>query len=184
VASAGDVNGDGYADIIVGALFADPLARTNAGAVYVLFGKQSGFATVDLNGFPAEGAGFIIQGAAAGDYAGYSVAGAGDVNGDGYGDLIVGARGADPLSRTGGGAAYVILGGDSMPATVDLNGFPDGAEGFAILGAATGDAVGYSVAGAGDVNADGYSDLILGAHRADPQARNLAGTGYVVLGGF
>eukprot|EP01030_Chromulinospumella_sphaerica_P019105 gene19105-biopygen16909 len=92
VASAGDVNGDGYLDIIVGATHADPNGA-NSGSAYVLFGTASGLPT-DLATTPLDGTnGFHIRGANAGAFAGYSVASAGDFNGDGYGDLIVGATG-------------------------------------------------------------------------------------------
>ena len=108
VASAGDVNGDGFADLIVGAPGADT-NHINSGASFVVFGKQSGFASnVKLSALDGTD-GFKINGEAEGDQSGSSVASAGDVNGDGFADLIVGAARADP-NGSGSGASYVIYG--------------------------------------------------------------------------
>ena len=107
VSSAGDVNGDGFDDIIVGASAGDN-GGYSAGEAYVVFGKSTGFADVDL-GAMAPSDGFVIEGAAAGDNAGLSVSAAGDVNGDGFDDILVGA----PFNDEGGnsaGAAYIIYG--------------------------------------------------------------------------
>lgn len=108
VASAGDVNGDGRADVIIGAYRASPLARTNAGSSYVIYGESAQM-SVDL-AMPLGSGAITIDGATAGDFSGRSVAAAGDVNGDGRSDLIVGAREASPSSRTGAGSSYVLYG--------------------------------------------------------------------------
>jgi Ca2+-binding RTX toxin-like protein len=181
VASAGDVNGDGFADLIIGAPIADPNGNINAGASYVVFGKASGFAAnIDLSAL--DGAtGFKLSGEAAGDESGYSVASAGDVNGDGFADLIVGAYYADPHGSQSG-ASYVVFGKASgFAANIDLSAL-DGATGFKLSGAAADDQSGYSVASAGDVNGDGFADLIVGAAFADANGNTDAGASYVVFG--
>jgi hypothetical protein len=161
VASAGDVNGDGYADVIVGAYGNDD-ADTNAGEAYVYHGSSSGLsATPDWSD----------QGEAGGDYFGYSVASAGDVNGDGYADVIVGAYGNDDAASSAG-EVYVYYGSSS-----GLSATPDWSD----QGEAATDLFGYSVASAGDVNGDGYADVIVGAYGNDDADTN-AGEAYVYHG--
>src|SRR5262249_5984256 len=132
VAAAGDINGDGLADLIVGAPFASPDGREEAGSAYVIFGRTGGLSNIDLANL-APGDGFRIDGAVAGDQAGYSVSSAGDFNGDGFADLIIGARLADPGGRTNAGSAYVIFGHASGFGDIDLANF-DAADGFRIDG--------------------------------------------------
>jgi hypothetical protein len=137
--------------VIVGAYNADPYDRTGVCAAYVIFGNASGLATVDLAGFnSSDSTGFIINGAAAGDHLGRSVSGAGDVNGDTYADVIVGAPDAESNGRDKAGVAYVIFGMASGFTTVDLLGFVSGnSTGFIIQGAVAYDILGNSVSGAG-----------------------------------
>lgn len=168
--AAGDVNGDGKADLIIGAQTADA-GGADSGESYVIYG---GFAGSVLN-LASKNAkiGFRIEGAAAGDLSGRSVDGAGDVNGDGYDDLLIGARGAGDA-----GAAYVVFGSAYGPkgGTVQLAKLT-GADGFVIEGVSDGALTGYSVAGAGDVNADGFADLLVGAQNEGPN-----GSAFVVFG--
>jgi Ca2+-binding RTX toxin-like protein len=174
VASAGDVNADGYDDIIIGAKSVDGVGG-NAGASYVVFGGAGGgnLSLADLDGTN----GFRISGAAAGDYSGISVASAGDINGDGYGDIIIGAYNADP-NGSSSGASYVVFGkAGGFSANIDLAAL-DGTDGFRISGVGAYDNSGYCVASAGDFNGDGYDDLIIDARYAE----GYLGAAYLVFG--
>jgi Ca2+-binding RTX toxin-like protein len=179
VASAGDVNGDGFADLIVGADYADPNGLYS-GASYVVFGQASGFAA-NLNLSSLDGSnGFRLSGGASRDYSGRSVASAGDVNGDGFADLIVGASRADP-NGSASGASYVVFGQASgFAANLDLSSL-DGSNGFKLSGVVADDQSGISIASAGDVNGDGFADVLVGAYRADPTGSD-SGASYVVFG--
>jgi hypothetical protein len=149
------VNGDGVADLVFGAPYEE--------SAFVLFGKTTGFAPVtDLasldgtNGFSIDG----VQSRTSG--AGLSVSGAGDVNGDGIADLVIGAPGVSPNGKFFAGSTYVVFGTASgFRKRIDVS-LLDGANGFRIDGATTSAHSGRSVA-AGDVNGDGVTDLIIAA---------------------
>lgn len=177
VSPAGDPNGDGIADVMIGAPAADNNSRGGSGSVYVVFGGPSP-ADMDLAALGAP-EGFRIDGAAAGGAAGTSAAAAGDVNADGYGDLVVGAPWMDRNSRTDSGTAYVVF-GTAAPTSVDLSTL--GAAGFRVDGGFAGDRAGHSVAGAGDLNGDGREDVIIGAPFAGNNGRSSSGSAYVIYG--
>ncbi len=178
VSGAGDVNGDGLDDLIVGSFRADPGGDSAAGESYVVFGKADGTA-VNLSAVAAGTGGFVINGRDPSDYSGQSVSGAGDVNGDGLDDLIVGARLADHADDMEAGESYVVF-GKAGGTAVNLSALGTG--GFSINGIDTEDYSGRSVSGAGDVNGDGLADLLVGAFGADPAGDTNAGESYMVFG--
>ena len=186
VSSAGDVNGDGYDDLIIGAWFADPNGDSNAGETYVVYGGANAPGTggrFNLSSLDGTN-GFTLTGIDAGDLSGFSVSSAGDVNGDGYDDLIIGADGADPNGIFGAGETYIVYGGASAPGTggrFNLSTL-NGTNGFILTGIDAFDQSGRSVSSAGDVNGDGYDDLIIGAPWAEPNGGG-SGETYVVYGG-
>jgi hypothetical protein len=153
VSDAGDVDNDGYPDVIVGAHYDDD-AGADAGGAYVYSGRTGGLL-------------YTLTGEAAADHFGYSVSGAGDVNNDGYADVVVSA----PNNDAGGadaGRAYVYSG-------------LTGALLHTFTGEAPADNFGVSVSDAGDVNNDGYADVIVGANGNDAGGSS-AGRAYVYSG--
>ncbi|MDP2310783.1 MAG: MopE-related protein [Pseudomonadota bacterium] len=162
VAGLGDIDGDGYGDLAVSADKEDS-AATDAGALYV-------YTTAPSGAVAAASADSILTGEVSNDFFGRTVAGIGDVNGDGFSDLFVGATGYDADGLSLSGATYVVYGpapvGVSSAATYDAR----------YTGANTSDAVGYAVSGGGDVNADGYADFMTSAPSWD-------GFGYSNSGG-
>lgn len=179
VDTAGDINGDTFDDVIVGAPLAGPIGA-NPGIAYVIFGTDQAWASsLSLSALNGSN-GFALSGVATGDELGSAVAAAGDINVDGLGDVVLGAPKADPNGASSG-ASYVVFGSDqARPASFNLSGL-NGSTGFAINGIDAGDEAGRSVSAAGKVNLDAFDDLIIGAPYADPNGES-SGESYVVYG--
>jgi hypothetical protein len=181
VSSAGDINGDGINDVIIGANWASPSGRTDAGISYVIYGKLGGLDDLDLANITLA-QGFKISGAASGDWSGRSVSSAGDINGDGIDDVIIGAPGVFHNDRPTTGMSYVIYGKSGGLDDIDLANLAAAAQGFKILGATNNGLTGFSVSSAGDINSDGLNDIVIGAPQASASGRRLAGSAYVIYG--
>ena len=181
VSAAGDINGDGVDDLLIGAYRADPNGN-QSGASYVVFGASGAGSSGTLELSSLDGSnGFVLNGVTAGNRSGYSVSAAGDVNGDGVDDLLIGAYRAAP---NGGfsGASYVVFGasGVGSSGTLELSAL-DGSSGFVLNGVTASNRSGRSVSAAGEVNGDGVDDLLIGAYHADPNG-SFSGASYVVFG--
>jgi hypothetical protein len=144
-----------------------------AAALVVLAGSAQALAagpfpvSIDLSALDGTD-GFVLNGIDVADFSGASVSSAGDVNGDGVEDVIIGASGA--------GESYVVFGGPGVGAggSLDLSSL-DGTNGFVINGIDAGDSSGVSVSAAGDVNGDGVDDVIIIACFASPDGQSVAG---------
>jgi hypothetical protein len=163
-ASIGDGNGDGFADVVIGAPNAGRGSPALSGAAVVYVGTADG-----LSRSPS----FTVRGSAFQDFLGSAVAGAGDINGDGFADLAIGARGFSTGGNSAAGQVRIFLGRAA--------GFADPPH-LVIDGAAALLQLGSAIAGAGDTNGDGYSDLAIGIPYASPGGRSSAGQVIVYRG--
>jgi hypothetical protein len=176
VQGVGDVNGDGYDD------FAIAYNGVRNGEVYVIYGNGTVLSDDTVPNDAAGLLGFKLTGLALGDKLGESVRAAGDVNGDGYDDFIVGAPQTEVGSAANQGGAYLVYGrADTGADDIDLTAGLAATRGVTIRGGVTADQAGFSVAGAGDVNGDGLGDLLVGAPLNDQGAAD-AGSTYLLYG--
>ncbi len=165
IALSPDMNGDGLADLLVSALLADEGA-VDGGTVYVVHGPATGereLSTADA----------VFYAESAGDQAGWSLAAVGDVDGNGEGDVLLGALTSD-LGGADSGAAYLLL--SPLAGRQSLS-----VASARFIGDAADDDAGIDVSGAGDVDADGYADFLIGA-RGNDDGANAAGSAYLYFG--
>ena len=189
ISAAGDINGDGIKDLLIGATNPGDNGSETIGESYVIFGKENFDSTLNLDeqNFGLND-GLIIYSynqdnpSDDNNSLGYSVSDAGDINGDGIDDLIIGAPYADPNGNNSG-SSYVIYGrSEDNPFTDDINLFELDRNDGLIINGKNGDKSGFSVSKAGDINGDGIGDLIIGAKDGNPDNKESAGRSYVVFG--
>ena len=188
LANAGDFNGDGREDITIGAPNANPGGNAKAGCVFLVFGRSNfGDHSLSTVGRTDDTAlpGIKIVGEHAGDMVGASQANAGDFDGDGFGDWIIGA----PGYNGGSGLVAIIYGTSNRQGTYKVSdiGTPT-LPGLILVGGAAGDKAGTCVAGLGDVDGDGYDDVGIVAPGAsqkisDGSVRSGCGVVYLIYGG-
>ena len=178
LASAGDQNGDGLNDLLIGGYAGGSLLASSSGpsSAYVVYGSR---APHDLALVTLGASGVVLQDETSGDRAGQSVAGVGDVTGDARPDLLVGAPLADPLGVHAAGSAFLVPGGALAPVVGLRHQTASGARRFD--GRVAYDTAGWSVAGLGDVNGDGARDIAVAAPRTD-LVRAQSGSVYVIYG--
>ena len=185
VSGAGDVNGDGIADIIIGNANASPNELSGAGVTYIIYGSRQPYpATLQptqLNGSN----GFVVLGTNTEDRSGRFVGQAGDFNGDGVDDFLIGAPHKTQGIKAEAGEAYLVLGSATgFPAAISLADI-DGNNGFVFKGSDIQDSTGAAVTGIGDINHDGLSDIAIGAPGKGPfgSPSNYPGEAYILFGG-
>ncbi|MGB2356315.1 integrin alpha, partial [Planktomarina sp.] len=196
VSSAGNVDGDGKDDFIIGAPKADPNGSIS-GEIYLISGADLAAldaasagtpGVIELSDLAATGNSYQFIGADRGDWAGYSISSAGDVDKDGKDDFIIGAPRADPNGTTSG-SVYLISGADLVAldlasgadGVIELSDVAAGSKSYQFNGVSAGDEAGSSISSLRDVDGDGHDDLIIGAIDADPNG-NSSGEIYFISG--
>ncbi|HXU08085.1 MAG TPA: VCBS repeat-containing protein [Blastocatellia bacterium] len=180
--AAGDINGDGRADVVFCGMFGSTNFRTNNGVVnfYLSDGRDTGI----VNGAQNPPSIFRLSGQRSGDLLGTSVSANGDINGDGIRDVVIGAGGQD--GPNGGiadnrGAAYVVFGSHNFNGNIDLNDSTPPPGVIAIYGPQAGGRMGIWC-DAGDIDGDGFADIVIGSDQINSPTQNHLGGAYIVFG--
>jgi hypothetical protein len=169
VSIPGDLNADGYLDVLVGVA----TANSYTGSAYVMYGGVNGFRSIPRVDQMESYQGYSVSGINEGDYLGWSISGAGDINDDGIQDFLIGA----PFSSNDAGEAFIVYGSNANRPNLALGNLTY-QDGIKLSGIVEGDNLGSSVGSAGDFDGDGYDDIIVGAVNVN----NDQGACYVIFG--
>ncbi len=177
--AAGDIDGDGADDLVLSAVFADPLGRDKAGLVALVLGSDS-FSAPEIIDLDVTSPAAWLVGGAANDRIGFALE-CGDINGDTLDDIVVGAHLASGTAGAEAGRCSVVYGNASIPPGTIIDFASPTAGNINFRGGHADDRLGYSLA-CGDINGDGIDDLMMGAVGLDPPGGKLAGGVFTVYG--